>query len=86
MKSFLTNNGCLENNDIIPRQGEEMITNDRIFAKRFNEHYINIAERSSGFKPSKMSLSVESRNNHFLKFTANQYKDHQVSLISERTY
>ena len=66
MKPFLTNKGCLENNDIILLDGEEMITKDRILAKRFNEHYINIVERSSGFKSSRMSFSVESRTNHFL--------------------
>ena len=65
MKAFLTNKGCLENNDIILLDGEVMITNDRTLAKRFNQHYKNFAERSGGFKPSKMSFSVESRNNRF---------------------
>ena len=61
--------------------GKEMITNDRILAKHFNEHYINIVERSSGFKPSKMSFSAESRiNNHLLKSIANQYKDHRGTV------
>ena len=84
MKPFLTNKGCLENNDIILLDGEEMITNDRILAKRFNEHYINIVERSSGLKPSKISFSAESRiNNHFLKSIANQYKDHP-SIVNIR--
>ena len=76
MKPFLTNKGCLENNDIILLDGEEMITNERILTQRFNVHYSNIVERSSGFKPSKMSFSVESRNNHYLRSIANQYKDH----------
>ena len=76
IKHFLTNKGCLDNNDIIVLDGEKMITNDRIHAKRFNEHCINIVERSSGCKPSKMSLSVESRTYRFLKSVANQYKDH----------
>ena len=76
MKPFLTNKGCIENNDIILLNGEVMITNDKIAAKRFNEHYINIVERTSGFKPSKMSYSVKSRNNNFLRSIANQYKDH----------
>ena len=80
MKPFLTNKGCLENNDIILLDGEEMITNDRILAKRFNEHYINIVERSTGFKPSKMSFSVESRNNHFLRSIANQYRDYPSTV------
>ena len=84
MKPFLTNKGCLENNDIILLDGDEMITNDRILAKRFNGHYINIVERSSGFKPSEMSFSAESRiDNHFLKSIANQYKDHS-SIVTRR--
>ena len=86
MKPFLTKKGCLENNGIILLDGEVMITNDRIFAKYFHEYYINIIERSSGFEPSKMSFFVKSRNNHFLRSIANQYKDHQVSLISDRTH
>ena len=84
MKPFLTNKGCFENNGIILQDIEKMITNDRILAKRFNEHYKNIVERSSGFKPSKMSFSAESRiNNHFLKSIANQYKNHP-SIVNVR--
>ena len=81
MKPFLTNKGCLEKKNIILLDGEEMIATDRILAKRFNEHYINIVERSSAFKPSKMSFSVKSTNNHFLRSTANQYKDH-LSIVN----
>ena len=83
MKPFLTNKGCLENNDINLLDGEEMITNDRILAKRFNEHYLNIVERSSGLKSSKMSFSVESKNNHFLRSIANQCKD-DPSIVNIR--
>ena len=36
MKPFLTNKGCLENNDIILLDGEEMINNDKILAKRLS--------------------------------------------------
>ena len=60
-----------------------MTTNDRILAKRFNKHYINIVERTSGLKPSKMSFFVESRNNQFLRSLANQYKDHP-SIVNIR--
>ena len=49
-KEIMTNKQfCLENNDIILLDGEEKIKNDRILANRFNEHYINIFECSSGF-------------------------------------
>ena len=67
MNPFLRNKGCLENNDIILLDDEEMITNDRILAKYFNEHYRNIVKRSSGFKLSKISFSVVSTTNHFFK-------------------
>ena len=84
MKPFITNKGCVENNGIILLDGKEMITTDRILSKRFNEHYINIVERSSSFKPSKMSLSAQSRiNNRFLKSIASQYKDHP-SIVNIR--
>ena len=71
IERFLTNKVCLEYNDIILLNGEEVITNDRILAKRLNEHYVNVVERTRGFKLSKMSFSVESRNNHFLRSIAN---------------
>ena len=67
MNPFLRNKGCLENNDVILLDDEEMITYDRILAKYLNEHYTNVVKRSSGLKPSKMSFSVESTTNHFLK-------------------
>ena len=53
MKPFLTNKGCLDNSDIMLRGDNEMITDDKRLAKLFNEHYINIIERSSGLKPEK---------------------------------
>ena len=53
MKPFLTNKGSLDNSDIMLRGDNEMITDDKRLAKLFNEHYINIIERSSGLKPEK---------------------------------
>ena len=35
---------------------DEMVTDDKTLAKTFNEHYINIAERSSGLKLEKMEF------------------------------
>ena len=36
------------------RGDNEMITDDKRLAKLFNEHYINIVERSSRLKPEKI--------------------------------
>ena len=54
MKPFLTNKGCLDNCGIMLRGDSKMITDDKRLAKLFNEHYINIVERSSGLKPEKI--------------------------------
>ena len=53
MKPFLTNKGCLDNSDIMLRGDNEMKADDKRLAKLFNEHYINIVERSSGLKSEK---------------------------------
>ena len=46
VKPFVINKGCLDNSDIILTGDNEMKTDDKHLAKLFNEHYINIAERS----------------------------------------
>ena len=56
MKPFHTNKDCSDNSDIMLRGDNEMITDDKRLAKLFNEHYINIVERSIGLKPKKNSL------------------------------
>ena len=56
IKPFLTNKGCLENSDIMLINDDEMVTDDKTLAKIFNEHYINIVERSSGLKPEKVEF------------------------------
>ena len=53
IKPFLTNKGCFHNSDILHREDNEMMTDDKRLAKFFNKHYINIEERSSGLKPEK---------------------------------
>ena len=54
MKPFFTNKGCLDNCDIMLSGDNEVITDETRLAKLFNEHYINIIERSSGLKPEKI--------------------------------
>ena len=56
IKPVLTNKGCLENSDIMLIDDDEMVTDDKTLAKTFNEHYINIVERSSGLKPEKVEF------------------------------
>ena len=50
IKPFLTNKGCIDGNKISIVNGDEIISDEKELVKAFNEHYINIAERSCGVK------------------------------------
>ena len=62
IKPFLTNKGCLEKSDIMLRDDEKMITDEKKLVQLFNDHYINIVERSCGFKPEKVEFDFGSCN------------------------
>ena len=80
-KPFLTNNGCLENSDIMLINDDGMVTDDTTLAKTFNEHDINIVERSSVLKPEKMEFdnSINTSRN-ILHSIIDRYKNHPSIL------
>ena len=51
IKPFMTNKGFFENSDVMLKDDEKMITTEKKLLQLFNGHYINIVERSCGFKP-----------------------------------
>ena len=59
VKPFLTNNGCLENRDIMLRDDKKIIADEKL-VQLFNDHYINIVIRSCGFKSEKIQFDVGS--------------------------
>ena len=50
IKPFLTNKSCIDGNEISIVNGDEIISDEKELVKTFNEHYINIVERSCGVK------------------------------------
>ena len=77
IKPFLTNKSCLENNDIMLRDDEKMITDEKKLVQLFNDHYINIVERSCGFKPEKVEFDIGSSNkNEVLSSILEKYRNH----------
>ena len=81
IKPFLTNKGCLENSDIMLINDDEMVTDDKTLAKTFNEHYINIVERSSGLKPEKMEFyNPLHTSRNILHSIIDRYKNHPSIL------
>ena len=59
IKTFLTNKGCLQNSDTMLRADDKIITDDKKLVQLFSDHYINIAERSCGFKPEKVEFELD---------------------------
>ena len=76
IKPFLTNKGCLEISDIMLRDDEKMITDEKKLAQLFNDHYINIVERSCGFKPEIVEFDFGSCNiNWVLSSILDKYRN-----------
>ena len=77
IRPFLANKGGLENSDIILINVDDMINDDKAFAKTFNEHYVNTIERSSGLKPEKMKFENSlNTGRNILQSIIDCYKDH----------
>ena len=51
VKPFLSNKGGLTSSDISLVKNETLVTDDKELTEIFNDHYVNIVEKSSGKKP-----------------------------------
>ena len=64
-KGFLAGNEItLENDEITLIENDEVITEDKILVKKFNDRYANIVERSCGVRPTKLNLVDSSLNDN----------------------
>ena len=50
IKPFITNKSGISNNNIMIIENDSLVTDDKKLATIFNDHYINIIEKSSGIK------------------------------------
>ena len=55
IKPFLTTKGNLENSETMLQGKGNIVSDESVFVKTFNEHYINIAEKSCVKKPTNIS-------------------------------
>ena len=59
------------------RDDEKMITDEKKLVQLFNDHYINIVERSCGFEPEKVEFDIGSSNkNEVLSSILDKYRNH----------
>ena len=77
-KTFSDKQGCcLEKSDIMLRDDENMITDEKKLAQLFNDNYIDIVERSCSFKPEKLGFDFGSCNkNGVLNSILDKYRSH----------
>ena len=59
-KTFSDKQVCLEKSDIMLRDDEKMITDEKKLVQLFNDNFMNIVERSCGFKPEKVEFNFRS--------------------------
>ena len=86
MKPFLTNKVCLDNCDIMLRGDNKMITDDKRLAKPFNEHYINIVERSSGLKLETIVCHNEDFDKRIVLHNIIKKYENHSSIIKMKSY
>ena len=81
----MTHKGCSKNSDIMSIDDEEAITDQKKIVQLFNDHYINIVERSCGFKPQKVEFDFGSCNKDGVSSSIlDKYRNHPsiVKLLS----
>ena len=56
-----------------------MITDEKKLVQLFNDHYINIVQRSCGFQPEILEFDIISSNkNRVLSFILDKYRNHPI--------
>ena len=63
IKPFLTNKGFLENAEIMLTEKDKIVTEEKELERIFNDHYINIVDRSYGTKPTNVEKEQEIEDN-----------------------
>ena len=75
IKPFLTNKGFHSGNEIMLIENDEVITEEKILADKFNNHYTNIVERSYGVKPAKLNHSLD-KNESVIDVITCHFRNH----------
>ena len=85
IKPFLTNEGFLENVEIMLAEKGRIVTEEKELVRFFMEHCINIVKRSCGTKPTNLAKEQEIEDNKkAIKITCRLFADHEsIKTIKE---
>ena len=83
VKPILSNKGGLASNDISLVKNNEIVTDDQKLTEIFNDHYINIVEKSSGTKHCNIADTVAiDDDRQIVRLILQKYKNHpRISAI-----
>ena len=76
IKPFITNKNGLSNNNITLIHNNSVITDDKELTSLFNDHYINVVEKTTGVKPFCISYGNFKNKNEFICDIISRYKNH----------
>ena len=80
IKPFLTNKGHLNYQDIMILDVKKIIANETELAEVFNNHYINIVEKSSGKKPRNVTHDNNIENKRIAIQVIKKYFENHRSI------
>ena len=81
VKPFLSNKGGLTSSDISLVKNETIVTDDKELTEIFNDHYVNIVEKSSGKKPISLAKDIGSSDDRqIVLLILDKYKNHSSVL------
>ena len=79
-KPFLTNKGHLNQQDIMIFDGKKIIANETELVEVFNNHYINIVEKSSGIKLRHVARYNNIENKRIVTQVIKKYFENHLSI------
>ena len=81
VKPFLSNKGGLASSDISLVMNDIIVTDDQELIEVFNDHYVNIVEKSSGKKPISLAKDTGiSDDRQIVRLSLDEYKNHPSVL------
>ena len=84
VKPFLSNKGGLAENDIMLVTDEKIVTNELELSEIFNNHYVNIVEKTNGRKPTSLADTIGSDDDRdIVQEIVEKYKDHPSIVAIE---
>ena len=80
IKPFITNKNGLSNNSITLINNNSIVTDEKILTSIFNDHYINIVEKTTGVKPFSLNNEHFKNKDEIILNIVKKYEKHQSIL------